>query len=485
MTPEEAVALGMDPAQWLPTTPGLAPTQEQDGPDLPHESAARGHIFMAERFAGERSEELRYVHGLGWHRWDGARWRQEDARGEISLAVETVKLAAHDAIELGKLGDQLGKDARKCESAAGLKGMLEIASALEPISTSHKMLDADPYLFNTAAGTLDLRGGELRPHSREDLITKMAGGSNREEPAGWTEFLAQVLPDQDVRAFVQRVVGSAMLGQVRDQFMAIFTGTGANGKGTFRDAVRAAFGDYAHEAGPELLMQSKHERHGTFKMQLLGKRIVFSSETESNHRFAEATMKRLTGGDPIEANLMYRDPITFDPSHTLIMLTNHLPVISGDDPAIWRRIHVVPFDVVIPESQRDPELPSRLKLASSEIVSWAFQGWLQYEKVGLNPPAAVKARTERYQSGSDVVGRFLEARTVKTTGPPANAREVYEAWRQWCASVGETAMDERAFSTAMEGRGFEKKKRKQGFVYVGLMVYADRDEPDEVQEAAW
>ncbi|WP_331755845.1 DUF5906 domain-containing protein [Streptomyces sp. NBC_01643] len=62
---------------------------------------------------------------------------------------------------------------------------------------------------------------------------------------------------------------------------------------------------------------------------------MFCSETEQNKRFAESTMKRLTVGDPIEANLMHKNPITFDPSHSLVMLTNHLPAVSGDDPALW------------------------------------------------------------------------------------------------------------------------------------------------------
>ena len=108
-------------------------------------------------------------------------------------------------------------------------------------------------------------------------------------------------------------------------------------------------------------MASKHTRHGTFKMQLRGRRLVFCSETERGRRFAEAGMKRLVGGDPIEANYMHKDPITFLPSHTLVMLTNHLPHGSGDDPAVWRHISVVPFDVVIPEDEQDPLLPSKLQ----------------------------------------------------------------------------------------------------------------------------
>ncbi|WP_234336632.1 DNA primase family protein, partial [Streptomyces graminis] len=188
--------------------------------------------------------------------------------------------------------------------------------------------------------------------------------------AEFEQFIERILPDPDVRAFVQRFFGYAMLGKVTEHVMPIFTGTGANGKGTLRDAVMSAMGDYAIEVDPAILMESKHERHGAFKMRLRGARMVFCSETEQGKRFAESTMKRLTGGDPIEANLMHKNPITFDPSHALVMLTNHLPAVSGDDPAVWRRILVVPFDVVIPPEDRDGGLPDRLKKAAPAVLAW-------------------------------------------------------------------------------------------------------------------
>src|SRR5581483_1079301 len=305
---------------------------------------------------------------------------------------------------------------RKSESASGLEGIVKIASARPPMSIASKELDADPYLFNMPTGTVNLLTREIHDCERDDLITKVAGaGLDGEDEAAtdggaaeWEAFLKRILPAPEVRAFVQRLFGYAMLGEVREHVMPIFTGTGANGKGTLRDALMSAFGDYAIEVDPALLMESKHERHGAFKMRLRGARLAFCSETEKGRRFAEATMKRLVGGDPIEANYMHKNPITFDPSHTLIMLTNHLPKVSGDDPAVWRRILVVPFDVVIPEAERDGELPDRLRLASSEILAWTIEGWRDYQEQGLNPPEAVRVRTQAYQAASDAMARFLD-----------------------------------------------------------------------------
>lgn len=477
------VAPDTDGPLWLDDDFAAPPAPSRKRPSAPITTEHRGQLRMAERFVAEHSNGLRFVHGIGWHQWDGARWKADEERADMQAAVATVKTALASLADLDQEErGHLYQDARKSESAAGLEGMLRIASALSPISTASKRLDADPYLFNTAQGTLNLRNGAVIDNDREHLITKVAGGRvGGRSYDEWETFLKRILPDEEVRAFVQRLFGYAMLGKVTEHVMPIFTGSGANGKGTIRDAVMSAFGDYAIEIDPAMLMQAKHERHGAFKMRLRGARLAFCSETEKGRKFAEATMKRLVGGDPIEANLMHRNPITFDPSHTLIMLTNHLPEVSGDDPAVWRRILVVPFDVVIPPEERDPELPERLKNASDAVLAWLYEGWLNYQDQGLNPPEAVRARTEEYQADSDALGRFLTEKTIPNPHDAVKARELFTAWSNWCHSSGlkdDVVGTEVTFATSMRSRGFEKKKRHGVMKYAGLML-AGPDESDE------
>jgi len=443
-----------------------------------------GHLGMAERFVEQHAQQLRHVHGIGWHHWDGARWKLDDERIDVEAAIATTKRALADVLDLpkGPERDALYADVKKAESASGIEGMLKLAGAMKPISAPARALDADPYLFNTPTGTVDLHEGTIRANDRDDLITKVAGGGIGDEPCDeWTKFLERILPDEEVRAFVQRLFGYAMLGKQTEHVMPIFTGTGANGKGTLRDALMAAFGDYAIEVDPALLMESKHERHGAFKMRLRGARLAFCSETEKGRKFAEATMKRLVGGDPIEANYMHKNPITFDPSHTLVMLTNHLPAVSGDDPAVWRRILVVPFDVVIPPEERDGELPERLKLATPAVLAWAYAGWLDYQAQGLNPPEAVRVRTEQYRADSDTLGRFLSERTISNAHGYVRARQLYGEWSKWCHDNGikaEEVGSEVSFAASMKARGYEKKQRNIGAVWLGLILVGGEEDEE-------
>ncbi|WP_406127546.1 phage/plasmid primase, P4 family [Streptomyces sp. NBC_00989] len=462
-----------EPAMKPPEAPRLRVVE------VPH-IAHRGHLGMAERFIRDHSDELRHVHGIGWYHWDGARWKVDDQRIDIEAAVATTKLALAAVVSMPKSPerDALYADARKTETAGGIEGMLKLAGAMPPISAPSRALDADPYLFNTPTGTVDLHAGSIKDNDPADMITKVSGaGVGDQVNDEWETFLERILPNGDVRAFVQRLFGYAMLGKQTEHVMPIFTGTGANGKSTMAGAIGEAFGDYAIEVDPALLMESKHERHGAFKMRLRGARLAFCSETEKGRKFAEATMKRLVDGTPIEANLMHKNPIQFEPSHTLLMLTNHLPAVSGDDPAVWRRILVVPFDVVIPPEERDETLPERLKLAAPAVLAWAYAGWLDYQKQGLNPPEAVRARTEEYQAASDVLGRYLDEWTIANPHSFVKARELFADWSEWCRKTGEQAGSEVAFAESMSHRGFAKKRSSGGQVYRGLML-AGREEAE-------
>jgi putative DNA primase/helicase len=302
-------------------------------------------------------------------------------------------------------------------------------------------------------------------------------GGGGEAAERWQGFLKRVLPDKEVREFVQRLIGYSMSGEVTEHVLAIFTGSGQNGKGTFRDAVLAAFGDYGYETNPRILLEGASERHTTELMELRGRRLVFCSEIGRKQRLDAAVMKRLVGGDPIEARRMRADPVSFMPSHTLITMTNHLPAVDADDKALWRRLRVVPWDVEIPEAERDGLLPRKLREpeVQREIIRWAFEGWKAYQERGLEAPEAVSARTAVYRTENDLIARFLDERTLKveTKAAVIRARELYAAYVTWCNRVGEEADTETAFGKSMKLAGYEKKRTNKGWFYERLILTPD------------
>jgi putative DNA primase/helicase len=118
---------------------------------------------------------------------------------------------------------------------------------------------------------------------------------------------------------------------------------------------------------------------------------------------------------------MHRDPVEFAPSHTAFLVTNHLPKVSGDDPAVWRRLRVIPFDVVIPPADRNPHLDEALQAEADAVLGRAIAGWNAHRGKGeqLAEPPQVKVATDDYQRDSDALARFIDEECV-TSSPAQN-----------------------------------------------------------------
>jgi putative DNA primase/helicase len=62
---------------------------------------------------------------------------------------------------------------RKPGTAQRIAAMLDLASSETGVAIRGGQFDASPWLLNVLNGVLDVRTGELRPHDRKYLITKL------------------------------------------------------------------------------------------------------------------------------------------------------------------------------------------------------------------------------------------------------------------------------------------------------------------------
>ncbi len=137
-----------------------------------------------------------------------------------------------------------------------------------------------------------------------------------------------------MRGYLGRVTGLSLEGRVTEHLLPVHWGSGANGKSTFIEACMFTLGDYAAPADPQLLTARTFDAHPTGAADLFGMRLAVLHETDKGSALAEATVKRLTGGDRIKARKMREDFWWFTPSHTFALLTNRQPTIGGTDTAI-------------------------------------------------------------------------------------------------------------------------------------------------------
>ena len=405
---------------------------------------------LALEFTRRYGEDWRFVASWGqWLVWTGAHWRHETTLMGMHLSRLVCREAAARCTR--------ARVAAKIASASTVAAVERLARADRRHAATSEEWDRDPWALNTLGGVVDLRTGSRREHDRTDRMTRMAGALPDGGCPTWKSFLATITNnDLNLQAYLQRIVGYALTGLTSEHALFFLYGTGANGKSVFCNVVAAILGDYATTAPMDMFMATTGDRHPTDLAGLRGARFVSAIETEQGRRWAESKLKLMTGSDPIKARFMRQDFFEFMPQFKLVIAGNHKPAIRNIDEAMRRRFHMVPFTVTIPKAQRDKTLTDRLLAERDGILAWAIEGCLEWQRVGLKPPAAVQAATDEYFDDEDAMGRWMADACV--TGPARTelVAALYGDWKLWAEAAGEYVGSIRRFSENLAARGFEK-----------------------------
>jgi putative DNA primase/helicase len=364
----------------------------------------------------------------------------------------------------------LDKWEAKCEMKATIEAAVGLARKMLTVDGS--ALDRDPWLLNCLNGTVDLRTGAIRDHDPADFITKLV--NVKYVPSArcdlWLKVLGQVtLEDgratQPMAQFMQRWFGYCATGLTREQVFVVHYGAGSNGKSTVLDMVADVLGEYAGTAAPGLMVGAGRERHPTEIADLFGRRMVTAHETSEGGVLREDFVKQATGSDKIKARYMREDFFEFAPTHKLQLLTNHKPIIKGQDHGIWRRVLLLPYMArfgAVEEVRagrahfrKDVTLFDRLLAEREGVLAWIVRGAVQWAADGLQPPDTVLAASKDYQSEQDRIGQFITE--CCELGPafsePLTAgmgAGLYVAYSEWCREGGIMALAKNRFLAEIE-----------------------------------
>ncbi|WP_066633945.1 phage/plasmid primase, P4 family [Desulfolucanica intricata] len=412
----------------------------------------------AERLVFHHGDEIRYCYQLGkWFIWNGRRWEIDDSGEIYRKAKDTVRRIGAEAMQIYDEAERRAmlKWAITSESRSRQRDMITLAESHLPVA--HDQMDTDPWLLNVQNGTLDLKTGVLMPHKREQVLTKICPVEYREAATSelWDSFLERVLPDEEVRAFVQRAVGYSLTGDCGEEVLFFLYGTGRNGKSKFIEAIQYILGDYASTTRPEVLMEKKHDTIPVELAALKGVRFTSTVETGYGQRFAESLIKQITGGDELQVRYMRQDPFTYKPQFKIWLASNNKPDIRGRDQGIWSRIMLIPFTVMIPPKERDKQLGEKLKKEGEAILAWAVKGCLAWQGEGLNPPEQVLEAVSEYQDETDRLSGFFEDCCSLNPQAKTTTKDLYSAYEMWCEDNGETPVKKNTFSKMLRERGYE------------------------------
>jgi len=227
-------------------------------------------------------------------------------------------------------------------------------------------------------------------------------------------------------------------------------------------------------------MASKTDRHPTDLAGLRGARLVTATETEKGRQWAEARIKALTGEDLIRARFMRQDEFTYEATYKLFMIGNSTPRFEGGvDEAMRRRLHLIPFDVKIPEAERDRELADKLKAEAESILQWCIEGCLEWQRIGLNPPTTVVSATASYLADEDTVLAWIDDKCTFNADKFESSSALFASWSAWARANGEAAGSRKDFAKAIVSHGCVPDRATGGTRgFKGLRIAVDQP-PDE------
>src|SRR5262245_38762178 len=408
---------------------------------------------LALAYAERHKHELRYVAPFGrWMCYDGTRWNFDNTLHAFDRARDICREVALDC-DKAKLATAIA-------SAKTVAAVERLAKADRRLAAAVNQWDIDPWSLQDDCMTVDLRTGIARESSATDYITKKAAcaaAPNGTRHPVWSAFLSRILPDIETQEFLQRYCGYCCTGVTIEHKFLLAYGTGANGKSTFVNTIAAILGDYATIADMGTFIATSSDRHPTDIAKLRGARLVVAQETQKGRRWDETKIKALTGGDKITARFMRQDFFDFIPTFKLFIAGNHKPRLHTIDEAMRRRLLLVPFTVQIPPSERDPDLLHKLEAERPAILRWCINGCLDWQRVGLAPPAIVQDATAAYFADQDTLQQWLDD---CTDGGGADAftrsAELFASWKSWCEERNWQPGSAMALSEALIDHGFEK-----------------------------
>jgi putative DNA primase/helicase len=373
--------------------------------------------------------------------------------------------------------NKLLKHAQYSSTAQRIEAMIKLTKSEPGMSARLSDFDVDQWVLGVQNGVLDLQKGVLVPVAPTTLVSKRANiiFDPKATCPLFDQFLATVQPDPDVRRLLCQLVGVWLTGSSNLQKLIFFYGLGANGKTTFIELMAWLLGDYSNRVATEMLMQHQRSPQGPSPdiVDLKGRRLIYCNEVEEGRHLADAKVKEMTGGDTLSGRTPYaKAAVTFQPSHNLVMVGNHMPEVRDTSHGMWRRMLLIHFNQVISANAQDPNLLDKLKSEGPGILNWALSGLRDYQKNGLRIPMVISAATDAYRSDQDIIGEWIIDDCNVVAGSLTAKRLIYDAYRKWAIAHGHKPLAQSRLTRRLSERGHPQDGGKRNITGLSLNVAA-------------
>ena len=305
-------------------------------------------------------------------------------------------------------------------------------------------------------GMLDLESMTLKPfsqdyHSRNQVPLDF--NPDADCPRFINELLAPALDDESIGVF-QKYVGQILLGMNSSQQFLLLEGTAGGGKGTLVDILNRVIGE-ANIAE----LRTKHLDERFEFANFVGKTLLVGSDVTGNFlqtAGAEA-IKKLTGGDPIDAEFKHANRHCLLRGEFCIIITsnNDLHVrLDGDSDAWRRRLILLCFENPAPAKPIGNFAASLFEEEGEGILNWMVHGAVAFleelkEHGRIHLPPALQDLADKLLYNSDSVHSFVADRVVQKRGEALLPSNVFPEYLTYCNLNGFVSVGKNLFEKGL------------------------------------
>jgi len=331
-----------------------------------------------------------------------------------------------------------------------------------------------PPEYNNGTVLINLKNGtfrittqkqELIPFSKNDFLTYQLPFEYDDKAVCpiFMQYLNRVLPDRTAQALLSEYAGYLFIRHgsgLKLEKSLILYGSGRNGKSVYFEILSKLLGN---ENVSTYTLSELTDKTGYFRAEIANKLLNYASEI--SREMNTDLFKKLASGETFSARSPYGKPFEVRTYAKFIFNANELPRDVEQTPAFFSRFLIVPFLVVIPESEQDREL--HRKITDSElggIFRWVLDGLKRLLKNRRFTECQAAAEAlKQYQTESDSVQMFLDEKGYQRSHSETKLlKELYGEYKSFCYEDGYRACSNRTFAERLRNKQYCCEKRMDG-----------------------
>ena len=339
-------------------------------------------------------------------------------------------------------------------------------------------------VINTKSGMLNIDTMEVVPYSMDAFqFHKLAFNYNPEYSCGeMYKFLDSSMnfnPDElttkdamqeyeDTINFIQEWFGYSLINSNPYEKALIMVGDGGNGKGVLMNIWKYILTKYNYSN-----VDIKYINDGSQTFMTRNKLVNFSADLASGQQLDTGIIKSAVSGEEVVVNEKYKVQETVKFTAKIVIACNDLPFVKNTGNSVLRRFHILKFDRVFKDHERDINLFSKLKDESHDIFSWAVDGLIRLMDRGyFVPPIKCKKSVMEFVDNNDSVVMWMDEDGIKNNNRNSRTKTtaLFAAYAEYCRLSNIHPLGKTKFYSRLEKMGYEKAKSGGAYYYDGISL---------------